>query len=64
MAKAKRTRKLPPIYKPGYVESELRRIADNPHLQSGIEYRYRFAMLAAAMLMILDRLPENGLEQR
>ena len=48
------------IYKAGFVEAELARLASAPQSEMfGCDYRHAIGMLAAAMLMILDRLPKK-----
>ena len=54
-------RKSAPVYKPGFIEQELRLLATEPHREMfGQDYRHAIGMLAAGILMILDRLPVNG----
>lgn len=49
------------IYRSGFVEDELRRLASAPQREMlGGDYRQAIGMLAAAMLIILDRLPADG----
>lgn len=43
------------IYKPGYVEKELMRIARDPHLLNPDDLRHVMGMMAATMLILLEQ---------
>jgi hypothetical protein len=52
------------IYKQGYVESELVKIAENPHYLNEKDLRHAVGMLAAGILLVLENQQKQAVKEK